>query len=389
MSQSQSINKESSQALGPFLLHWVKGTLYKRHSFFHQFTFKKALNLSKSVFTYARKKDHGNYYPPMVKIDLSPLCNLHCPICVHATPKENSNLLAQQSFDSSHMMSVEDFKKIIDEIKGKTLSVYLYLMGEPFMHPHLFEMTRYASDAGLNVLVSSHLSFKFPDKKIADIIHSGITQLEVSIDGASQEIYEQTRIGGNLEQVLNNLERIARYKIEHNLKYPKLEVQCLTYDHNRHEVPLLKQRIDALNIDMFTVEPGDRGSWAEMAAENFNITSNKKEKAIPACHWPYASMTIKYNGDALPCCLFNMGKEFSKDPSQSKALGNVFRDGVSNVWNNDNYKNIRRYVSNPELVENEEELKNSFCYGCPQMNTGTIKDVIVSDGEVYDIRINQ
>lgn len=389
MTTNQSINKSTKKPLGNFLWHWLKGTFYKRHSFFHNFTFTKAVNLAKSIFSYVTKKQSINYYPPVLKVDLSPLCNLHCPICVHATPKDNSNLLAQQHFDSSHMMSVDQFKKIIDEVKGKTQAIYLYLMGEPFMHPHICEMSKYANDAGLNVLVSSHFSFKFPDKKIAEIAHSGITHLELSVDGATQEIYEQTRVGGRLDWVMDNLERLAAYKKAHNLTYPKIEVQCLTFSHNRHQVEQLRAKIKAIGIDMFTLDDGDVGSWAEMAAENFNIIGPQPEKPIPVCQWPYAAMVIKYNGDTVPCCLFNMGKEFSKDSSQSMSLGNVFRDGVVGVWNNKPYQTIRRYVSNPELVNEDKTLEKSFCYGCPQLSRGTFKDVIVSDGTHYDIRINQ
>lgn len=387
--ESQSINRESRAPLGAFLWHWLKGILYKRHSFFHQFTLSKGRNLLLSLLAYVGRQSAVRYYPPVLKVDLSPLCNLHCPVCVHASPKENSNLLAQQYFDSTHMMSVGDFKKIVDEVKGKTQAIYLYLMGEPFMHPHICEMSQYANNAGLNVLVSSHFSFKFPDKKIAEIANSGITHLELSIDGATQDIYEVTRIGGNLEFVLDNLQRLVAYKKQHGLQYPKIEVQCLTFDHNRHQVKELERKVTDLGIDMFTTEDGDVGSWAEMAANNFNITAPKEDKLIPACQWPYAAMVIKYNGDAIPCCLFNMGKEFSKDENQSMALGNVFQDGVMNVWNNKAYQTIRRYVSKPSLVTTEKSLEHNFCYGCPQVSRGTFKDVIVSDGTRYDIRINQ
>jgi len=386
---TQSINKETSLPFGHFLWHWLKGIIYKRHSFFHHFTLAKARNLGKSILGYLTKKPQANYYPPVVKIDLSPLCNLHCPVCVHASPKENSVLLAQQHFDSDHMMSVADFKKIIDEIKGKTQSVYLYLMGEPFMHPHLCEMSQYANAAGLNVLVSTHFSFKFPDKKIAEIAHSGITHLELSIDGATQEIYEQTRVGGHLDWVLDNLERLVAYKKAHNLVYPKIEVQCLAFEHNRHQIPMLRAKVKALGVDMFTAEDGDVGSWAEMAAENFNISGPKEDKLIPACNWPFAAMVIKYNGDAVPCCLFNMGKEFSKDKSLSMSLGNVFKDGVSGVWNNKAYQQVRRYVSKPSLINEDKSLEKNFCYGCPQVSRGTFKEIIVSDGTQYNIRINQ
>ena len=389
MAAPQSINRESKAPLGTFLWHWLRGILYKRHSLFHQFTLEKAINLSRTLWAYAMRRPEANYYPPVLKIDLSPLCNLHCPICVHASPKENSVILAEQHFDASHMMEVAAFKKIIDEVKGKTQAVYLYLMGEPFMHPHIVEMSQYANAAGLNVLVSSHFSFKFPDKKIAEIARSGITHLELSIDGATQEIYEQTRIGGRLDLVLDNLQRLCAYKKEHGLTYPKIEVQCLTFDHNRHQVAELKKKVNALGIDMFTSEEGDVGSWAEMAAENFNITGPKEDKLIPACQWPFASMVIKYNGDAVPCCLFNMGKEFSREAGKSMAMGNVFKDGVMTVWNNPAYQAVRRYVSKPSLINSEPALEKNFCYGCPQVSRGTFKDIIVSDGTRYDIRINQ
>lgn len=385
----QSINKESKKPLGTFLWFWLKGIIYKRDALFHQFTVSKAVNLSKTFWGYITHKEKANWYPPILKIDLSPLCNLHCPVCVHATPKENSNILASQAFDSSQRMSVEHYQKIIDEVKGKSQAVYLYLMGEPFMHPQLLDMASYARDAELNVMVSSHFSFKFPDEKIAEIARSGITHLEVSMDGSTQEIYEQTRIGGHLDWILNNLERLVAYKKQHGLVYPKIEIQFLAFDHNRHQIEMVRQKAKALGVDMFTVEDGDVGSWAEMAADNFNISGHQPDKMIPSCHWPYASMVIKYNGDAVPCCLFNMGKEFSKDTSQSMALGNVYKDGVSGVWNNAAYQKVRRYVSKPSLINSEKEFEKNFCYGCPQLSRGTFKDVIVSDGTRFDIRINQ
>src|SRR5690606_15928595 len=251
-SEEQSINRETVVPFGNFLWHWLKGIFYKRHSFFYRFTLKKAQNFLGVCFAYLNRQEKIDYYPPVIKIDLSPLCNLHCPVCVHASPKENSNFLAKQHFDASHMMSVESFKKIIDEVKGKTQAVYLYLMGEPFMHPHICEMSQYANKAGLNVLVSSHFSFRFPDKKIAEIANSGITHLEISIDGATQDIYEMTRIGGNLDFVIDNLKRLVLYKKKYGLKYPKIELQCLTFDHNRHQVEDLRRIVMESGIDMFT-----------------------------------------------------------------------------------------------------------------------------------------
>jgi MoaA/NifB/PqqE/SkfB family radical SAM enzyme len=381
--------EEKTGIFGGFLWFWLKGILYKHHSFSHRLTLKKAFNLFKSLISYALKTEQVNYLPPVLKIDLSPLCNLHCPICVHATPREGSNLLNQQAFNSDQRMPVEEFRNIISQVAGKTQAVYLYLMGEPFMHPEFCTMSRIAHDAGLNVLVSSHFSFKFSDRKIEEIAHSGITHLELSIDGPTQEIYEQTRVGGNLEHVFYNLERLSAYKKEHGLKYPKIEVQCLTFEHNRDHVEQLKQRLEPYDIDKFTDEHGDVGSWAEMAAENFNVLSPKPNLPIPTCHWPYAAMVIKYDGDVIPCCLFNMGKQFAKEPDRSMVLGNAFEQSVAEIWDGKPYRDLRKYVSKPELVLQDKSLEKTYCYGCPQVCSTELKETVMPEDGEFIIRTNR
>jgi MoaA/NifB/PqqE/SkfB family radical SAM enzyme len=75
---------------------------------------------------------------------------------------------------------------------------------------------------------------------------------------------------------------------------------------------------------------------------------------------------IKYNGDAIPCCLHRVGEQYSEKAEQ-RTLGNVFETGVRDVWNSSAYRAVRRLVLSPAAIRAEETLRRSFCNECPRL----------------------
>src|SRR5580658_7544113 len=62
-------------------------------------TIRKAHNLAKVAFAYATKSEKVHALPPILKIDISPICGLQCPSCLHANPEGRSlPLLEAQRF---------------------------------------------------------------------------------------------------------------------------------------------------------------------------------------------------------------------------------------------------------------------------------------------------
>jgi len=98
-------------------------------------------------------------------------------------------------------MNLEDFKRIVDQIAPYAYYVELYNWGEPFLHPQIFDMIRYASERKISVQLSSNLNY-FNEEMAEQAVASGLTRLLVSVDGATQETYEKYRCGGRLEVVL-------------------------------------------------------------------------------------------------------------------------------------------------------------------------------------------
>src|SRR5205085_1410671 len=147
-------------------------------------------------------------WPTVLKIDISPVCNLRCTVCVHAAPNGDTDL-ERQEFHGRQRMSVADFRRIIAEVAGRTSAVSLYYLGDPLVHPDLDEMCGIARDAGMNVHISTNFSFKLTDERLARMARSGLTHLTVCVDGLRQESYERTRVGGRIDLVLSNLRRIC------------------------------------------------------------------------------------------------------------------------------------------------------------------------------------
>lgn len=78
-----------------------------------------------------------------VYIEITNVCNLSCDFCI-------------QNRRPPEFMAMEDFRRIIDEIKGYTDHVYFHLLGEPLLSPGLEGFLHYCEEAGLKVNLTTN-----------------------------------------------------------------------------------------------------------------------------------------------------------------------------------------------------------------------------------------
>jgi len=326
---------------------------------------RKVSNMLSAVAEFSLKRERLSSWPVVVKIDISPLCNLSCTVCVHADPNGNP-ALEKQNFGSKDRMRVDQYRRIIDEIAGKSTAVSLYYLGDPLVHPDLDEMSRIAYDAGLNVHISTNFSFALNDDRIRQIVRSGLTHLTVCVDGLSQEKYQLTRVGGRIDRVLSNLERVCAYRAKLGQYYPQVEVQFIKFQHNVDELDAARRRFKGLGVDQVTDFWGALDNYTDGDPTNYSVVGPHENTRLPQCFWPYFSMVVKFNGDVIPCCSFRLGEQHTSvdDP---RVLGNVFETSVREVWNSMHYQQARRLVASPESVRSEPELEKNFCYACPKL----------------------
>jgi MoaA/NifB/PqqE/SkfB family radical SAM enzyme len=335
-------------------------TTYRRRDWlFRRLTARKLWNLGVASLDFALKREQVSAKPAFVKIDISPICNLRCTVCVHADPN-GSALLEKQVFAPEHKMSPEQFQRVIDAVKDTATAVSLYTWGDPMTHPDLPRLCRIAADAGLQVHVSTNYSFKLSDARVRELVNSGLTHLTVCVDGLSQEKYEKTRVGGRIAWVLDNLERTLKLR---DAKSPLVEVQFIKYQHNLDEVDAARALCERLGVDQFSSFWGALHNYADREPDQYAIRGPKKNRALPGCFWPHFSIVVKWNGDVIPCCEHRMAAQHAPG-ADARVFGNVFETPLLEIWNGAHYQASRRLVSNPERASAEPALKKNFCDGC-------------------------
>jgi len=95
---------------------------------------KSLITIPRSVYHYKRGSLKLPYMPHTAWIEPTNVCNLKCIMCPNSVIPQNN----------PGFMSMDLYKKIIDEGKNHFTSIVLCLAGEPFLHKQLPEMVAYA-----------------------------------------------------------------------------------------------------------------------------------------------------------------------------------------------------------------------------------------------------
>lgn len=259
------------------------------------------------------------------------ICNLHCPLCptglgILGRPRGRFNL--------------EAFRCIIDQIAPYAYTVELYNWGEPFLHPNIAEMIRYAHRRRIAVRLSSNMNYFSPELAQA-VVEAGLDRLIVSLDGSSQETYARYRRGGDLARVCENIRLLVEAKRRARSHTPFILARMLVTRHNEGEIEVVRRLAEELGADAFslapifvdTTDPAQIAEWlpAERALSAYGETSTPANRW--ACAELWEAMTINWDGGLSPCCWVHQ---------KGTDLGNAFEQPLRELWNSPPYVSARR-----------------------------------------------
>ncbi|OQY38353.1 MAG: hypothetical protein B6226_03810 [Candidatus Cloacimonetes bacterium 4572_65] len=289
-------------------------------------------SLSRGISNFTHKSTIWGY-PTAVMIEPTNICNLKCPLC----PSGNGTLKRAKGF-----MSFELFKKVIDEVKDYVTMIILWNQGEPYLNPEFNRMVKYATDAGLFTLVSTNLN---SDIDADAVVKSGIDSMIVSLDGATQETYNQYRINGQLSKVLSNVEKIVEAKKRLKSSTPIIRWQFLVMKHNEHEIESIKAKAKELEVDQLSFKTIQIYTKEDIKflPENpkyrrYNITGSDFEikfKLENRCRRMWQQPVVNWNGEISICC-FDKDIEFP--------VGNVKDKTLLSIWQGDAFQKMRNAV---------------------------------------------
>ncbi|MGZ3942536.1 MAG: radical SAM/SPASM domain-containing protein, partial [Bacteroidia bacterium] len=304
-------------------------------------TVKKTANALKvyASYHYSRftKSNHHIGFPISLNFEPTTSCNLRCPECPSGL----------RSFTRpTGMLEKKFFQRTIDELKDKLVYLTFYFQGEPYLNPNFLEMVKYASDKNIYTFTSTNAHY-LDDVNSRKTIESGLDKLIISIDGTTQEVYEQYRVGGKLDKVLEGTKNIIAWKKKLKSKTPYVVFQFLVVKPNEHqmeEAKRLTKELGADEIKFKTAQINDFENGNPLIPDNVEYSRYKKKadgtytiknKLLNQCWRMWSGCVITWDGKVVPCC-------FDKDAQHR--LGDVQQTSFKEIWESSAYNSFRSSI---------------------------------------------
>lgn len=292
-----------------------------------------------------------NRMPFFISVEITNYCNLHCPEC----PVGINEIPAAKRHD----FEISLYKSLIDQLKPTLAHVILYFQGEPFLNSKLAEFIKIAHQAKIYTTTSTNGQL-FHKKNVNEIVSSGLDKIIVSIDGASQEVYEMYRVGGNLNRTLQGIKELVAAKKELKSATPFIEIQFLVLKTNEHQMKEMKKLAKSLDIDRLTFKTAqlyDFKNGNDLMPTKNKYSRYKKSKDgkfrlkgnLPNRCWRmWSGAVVNVNGEVLPCCF---------DKKSENSFGNIYENSFSECWHSKKASNFRE-----KILQNRKQFE--MCRNC-------------------------
>lgn len=307
-------------------------------NFLSKLTPRRTFNAAKVFSSYYYSKITGKAshwgLPLSISIEPTTSCNLRCPECP-------SGLRAFTR--PTGMLDEQFYRSVIDELHRDMLYLIFYFQGEPYLHPAFTELVKYASSKNIYTATSTNAHF-LDDENARKTVESGLDRLIISIDGTTQETYEQYRRGGRLSKVMEGAGNIIKWKEKLGSKKPYTVFQFLVVRHNEHQAEEIKTLAKNTGVDTVafkTAQVYDYENGNDLIPLNEKYSRYRKNgdgkfhiknELLNHCWKMWHSCVITWDGKVVPCC-------FDKDASHQ--LGDVNKNSFSEIWNSGPYNSFR------------------------------------------------
>ena len=278
--------------------------------------------------------------PSVLVVEPTDVCNLKCLGC--GFQQENGIDAIKRSF-----LSLDTYKKVIDDAKENALLLFPFMGGEPFLHPDIFEIIQYAEERKIATIISTNGNFSVENWE-ERLLDSGLDRIVFSISGTTQEVYKRYHKGGDLNLVFKNIEALVKEKRKRNVRFPRIYLRYLAFPENRVDKGNAKKISIKLGVDYLEIRQDNNWLFNEIDTIDQNKIYRGKNKIPNFCFWLWTTMVINSKGEVRPCCFeyFNIPK-----------LGNVHQESIVKIWHSLQYNSFRK-----QILKNRKHLKS--CVKC-------------------------
>jgi len=314
-------------------------------------------------------KSGRSSYPLNVAFFITLRCNARCSIC------KLKDILNEKGEKEP---ALEDIKKFLTDIKGVKPSIILY-GGEPFVRKDIVDIVALIKKRKFQCGIFTN-GILLNESIISDLVSLKTDFIAFSIHGMKDKHDKAVGIKGAFDKLFENMELLIRRK-----RHTKIIAQIMITEDNLEDLAVLADLAMDKGVDLirfghltfFTASDGSRNrkaceslfpeeSISEMshiydprdkAEKYYNAIKDLKKRfglnvtflpdlSLPEvknwyskdfktgrkCLFLWRGLFIYPNGDVYPC-------ESLKYP-----VGNIYRENLSEIWNNERYLMLRKVL---------------------------------------------
>jgi radical SAM protein with 4Fe4S-binding SPASM domain len=297
-----------------------------------------------------RRHQHARFVPPApstwtaayfsapdrVQIAPTSACNLRCRHCY--VPGIDR---------SSTMMTLEDYKHILDRLDKLGVHVIELSGGEPFLNPYIYDMIEYTAALDFSLIVFTNATL-LEDVDLTALVQH-VSEFIVSIDGL-ETYHDQFRgVKGAFRKSMQAIKRIkdagGHVKVSFSVNHE-----------NEPFIDEVKREVTGWGVDGFLCAPAAPVGNAKL----FRYTVEDYRRLIQVCdsamshsgrEWRYAELPRSYScaagkrylyispdGDVYPCPLF---------ATERFRIGHLPTDDLEQLWHESKVLEIFRRIEVP------------------------------------------
>ena len=323
---------------------------------FTKLTLGKCFNILNLLMSYywskwIKQNKHAGY-PTSMSIEPTTTCNLRCPECpsgLRSFSRPTGNL------------DPDFFEKLVNEVSPFVTYMQFYFQGEPFLHPQLLKMVKYASQKKIYTATSTNAHFL--SKEVAlKTVESGLDRIIISIDGTDQKTYEAYRKGGKLKKVIEGTKNLIDAKKALGASKPFVVFQFLVVKPNELQIDEVKKLAKEIGVDEVKLKTAQiydykKGNPLIPVNEKYSRyvkdsegTYHIKNKLFNQCWKMWQGCVVTWDGTVVPCC-------FDKDASNP--LGSLKDQTFKQIWNSPSYSKFRS-----SLLQSRKNIE--ICANCSE-----------------------
>ena len=264
-------------------------------------------------------------------------CNLRCPQCPSGL---------REFTRPTGMLKEELFRKIISQLAKHLHSLTFYFQGEPYLNPDFLNMVAFANTLGIYTITSTNAHYLTEENSRRTVL-SKLDKLVISVDGVTQEVYEQYRIGGTLAKVMEGTRELLKQRKLLGSKTPHVVWQFVVFRPNQGQVEAVKKLGKELGVDEVKIKTAqiyDFENGHALIPDIAHYSRYKKNntgqfeirnKLLNQCWRMWQGCVITWDGKIVPCC-------FDKDATYK--LGDLQTESFEKIWFSEPYNHFRRSV---------------------------------------------